>query len=135
MGLAQGGGAFTPELQFGGGTTGITYASRSGAYYRLGSLIVFSLTLELSNIGTDVGNMTIEGLPLENGNEPAAISLSSTFLTLTPTFTSFQGALFPNSSSLTIFQISSNEGSEQLNESGFNNNSSVTLSGSYVIAT
>lgn len=58
-------GSWTPELQFGGATTGITYNTRSGVYIKVGRLVFFAGFLQLTNKGSATGNATIEGLPYD----------------------------------------------------------------------
>ena len=54
---------FTPSLEFGGATTGITYTTQAGRYCRVGSIVYFSIYLLLSSKGTATGTATITGLP------------------------------------------------------------------------
>ena len=44
-------GAWTPDLRFGGGTTGITYANRFGKYVKIGRLLWVTCRCTLSNKG------------------------------------------------------------------------------------
>ena len=60
--------AWTPGLSFGGGTTGITYSTRSGQYARIGSLFICHGTITLSNKGSSSGIARITGFP---ANVPA----------------------------------------------------------------
>lgn len=55
---------WTPVLSFGGGSTGIIYGTRFARYSRLGSLVFIYGTMPLTNKGTDVGNMSIDTLPV-----------------------------------------------------------------------
>lgn len=54
---------WTPDVQFGGATTGITYSSRSGTYTRLGNVVFATGLFNLSSKGSATGNATIAGLP------------------------------------------------------------------------
>jgi hypothetical protein len=57
--------AWTPVLNFGGATTGITYSVQTGTYWRLGNgdiVVYFSITL--SSVGSATGAATITGLPV-----------------------------------------------------------------------
>lgn len=56
-------GTFTPVLQFGGASVGITYGSRTGAYTRTGDVLIFSIAITLTNQGSSTGVTTITGLP------------------------------------------------------------------------
>jgi hypothetical protein len=67
-------GTFTPALAFGGGSTGITYASRYGTYTKIGTRCFFSLFINLTSKGTSTGVCTITGLPFTSN---ASNSLST----------------------------------------------------------
>jgi hypothetical protein len=58
------GGTFTPGLTFGGGSTGMTFTSRSGRWQRLGDTIYFTLALRLFAKGSSTGTAIITGLPV-----------------------------------------------------------------------
>jgi len=56
-------GTWTPVLGGSTGTSGQTYASRTGRYTRIGNTVFASFDAELSNEGTLSGNAQIQGLP------------------------------------------------------------------------
>lgn len=56
-------GSWTPELRFGGATTGITYTSRVGYYRRTGDLVAIQGVFILSSKGSASGFGQIFGLP------------------------------------------------------------------------
>jgi len=57
-------GTFTPTVTFGGGSTGITYSTQSGYYYRFGEIVIFTTLIILTSKGTSTGNAQIESLPI-----------------------------------------------------------------------
>ncbi len=59
--------SWTPTLEFGGGSTGITYTAQVGNYIRIGNAAFVQVGVGLSSKGTDTGNATIEGFPLTSG--------------------------------------------------------------------
>jgi hypothetical protein len=63
---AQGSGtvSWTPTITFGGGATGITYTTQLGFFYKLGALSFYSADVKLSNKGSSVGGIQIEGMPV-----------------------------------------------------------------------
>lgn len=61
-------GTWTPELQFGGASTGITYAQRSGRYTKIGRTVTINFYIELSSKGTAIGNASVQGLPFVDNN-------------------------------------------------------------------
>lgn len=54
---------FTPVLNFGGATTGITYGVQFGAYCIAGDLVVVRIAFTLTSKGSATGTATITGLP------------------------------------------------------------------------
>jgi hypothetical protein len=55
---------FTPSLTFGGGSTGMTFATQTGQYIRIGDLVIFTLEIRLSAKGSSTGAAIITGLPV-----------------------------------------------------------------------
>lgn len=56
-------GTFTPELSFGGASTGITYASRNAQWTRLGDRLFLDIRLILTSKGTATGTAQVSTLP------------------------------------------------------------------------
>lgn len=56
-------GTWTPILQFGGATTGITYTARSGEYVKIGRQMTFTCYVELSSKGSATGAARVLGQP------------------------------------------------------------------------
>ena len=56
-------GTWTPVISGAGGTSGQTYASQSGIYVKVGSLVIAPFSVQLSVEGTITGNAQISGLP------------------------------------------------------------------------
>ena len=54
---------WTPELQFGGANTGITYLFRDGVYQRIGNIVFWNLAFALTSKGAATGDATIAGFP------------------------------------------------------------------------
>ncbi len=61
-------GTWTPGMAFGGGTSGITYSSRSGSYVKIGRYVYCVGQLDLSNRGSSGGDATFTNLPFTAGN-------------------------------------------------------------------
>jgi hypothetical protein len=57
-------GTWTPELRFGGATTGIAYATQYGTYTKIGRLITAYGKIALSSKGSATGNAELYGLPV-----------------------------------------------------------------------
>jgi hypothetical protein len=56
-------GTFTPQVQFGGSNTGVSYGGRTGSYTRIGNQVTVYVYITLSNKGSASGNATIKPLP------------------------------------------------------------------------
>ncbi len=57
------GGLFTPILQFGGASVGMT-GTFKGKYVAIGNLVNFGITIQLTNKGSSTGTASISGLPI-----------------------------------------------------------------------
>lgn len=64
-------GTFTPAAAFGGGTTGITYGTQSGAYTKIGNQLGLRIRLTLTSNGSSTGNFTITDLPFALAGSPS----------------------------------------------------------------
>ena len=56
-------GSWTPDLHFGGHTTGITYSNVQGSYTKVGRVVTINWTIELSSKGSASGDARIYGYP------------------------------------------------------------------------
>ena len=56
-------GTWTPSVEFGGATTGITYNARQGYYVKIGKVVHIWLYFNMSNKGSATGTATVAGLP------------------------------------------------------------------------
>ena len=62
-------GSWTPDLRFGGGTTGITYSTRTGKYIKIGNLVQAQFRITLTNKGSSSGGAQVFGLPFASKEE------------------------------------------------------------------
>ena len=60
-------GSWVPGMAFGGGSSGITYSSRSGSYVKIGRYVYCVGQLDLSNRGSSTGDATFTNLPFTVG--------------------------------------------------------------------
>ena len=67
-------GTWTPSLQFGGATTGITYGTQSGQYTKIGNMVYLTGRITLTSNGTATGAATLTGIPFAAGS-PAPATL------------------------------------------------------------
>lgn len=127
---------FTPAVQFGGGATGITYATQTGKYYRSGNTVYFSIDITLSNKGSSTGGATIAGLPFTSASTPAYdFVLYITTLSSAPASTTYNIAeLSGSGTSVTLFAVNGGTGaSTQYTNTHFANNTTVRCTGTYLI--
>jgi hypothetical protein len=63
---AQGSGivSWTPTVTFGGAGIGVTYATQIGLFYKIGRLCFYSAEVVLTNKGSSVGGVEIQGMPV-----------------------------------------------------------------------
>ena len=62
-------GTWTPDLRFGGGTTGLTYSNRVGKYVKIGRLVWVTCRVVLTNKGSATGSAQVFGLPYGTSTE------------------------------------------------------------------
>lgn len=122
--------SFTPQLQFGADSTGITYSDQSGRYIRMDNVIFFSISIVLTNKGSATGGATIIGLPT-----------GSSYVNIFPvsadtlTYTGQVNARLPGggSSTISLDEWASGGARGALTESAFSNTTLIQISGSYII--
>ena len=60
-------GTFIPTISFGGASVGVTYASQTGTYTRIGRQVTLQFDVRLSNKGSSTGAWQIGGFPFAAG--------------------------------------------------------------------
>jgi hypothetical protein len=126
-------GSWTPTLEFGGGSTGITYSTQIGSYTLIGRVVHFVFTIVLTSKGTDTGGAAIEGLPYTKGgaNPTFAIGLYAN-LTYRSGYDHVVGAV--NGTEIGISMCGDNAGNLGLDNTHFANDSRIASYGSYFMA-
>lgn len=119
-------GTFTPQLLFGGGSTSMTFSSRSGRYTKIGRIVIADLFMILSAKGTSLGNATISGLPFTSAGTPRTVGS----VLLGATAGGIGTALAYVSASNTTLDLREFNGTTYafLTDADFNNNSELYLS-------
>lgn len=130
--------SFTPTLNFGGATTGITYSTQVGFYAQIGKMVSFSINIALSSKGSATGSATITGLPVtsaNDGNEYTFLLVKADGASTTTGATFFYADLAANSSTLSLaFQTASTGGAATLADTNFVNTSIIRVTGLYFSA-
>ena len=120
-------GPFTPALAFGGASTGVTYALRSGSYLKIGPRVLVSGIVILSNKGSSTGIATIRSLPFTAQDYGAlAVEVNGTTSPGPPHGNVTAGAAWIN---LDYFAAGNVAG---MDNTHFGNNSVVFFGGSFV---
>ena len=132
--LTQTGGSFTLGLEFGGGSTGLTFSNREGRYIKTGNLVNFSLSFTLSNKGSSTGTAKITGLPFTNGAQVGQAALVASFLTLGGSYDTFKGEVDASATTISILQEGSNIVALSVDDTSFANNTFINISGAYFLS-
>lgn len=129
-------GTFLPGLAFGGGTTGITYTTRSGHYTKIGRVVSMHIVIALSSKGSSTGSAVVTGAPFTTpvggGISTAAVfwnSMTSSLINFTALFSS-------NSSNVILYGLTAGATSlATLADTDFANNSDIEFSITYQTST
>lgn len=127
---------FTPELKFNGLNVGMTYAANYGYYSIVGSILFYTLRIELTNKGSSTGQAQILGFPqvIAAGGYDTPVSWLS-FITLTTGYVSAGINMVVGSTGANFTQSSNigGTGFAGMDQTSFSNNSSFAISGFYFI--
>lgn len=120
--------SWTPSLNFGGVSTGITYTTQVGNYSINGNMISFDLHIVLSSKGAQAGVAQISGLPTTTGGLSVCTILPISSL-------SFTGQLVARvtSSTIAILQFTTAGTGTTISNTSFANTSEFYISGTYSI--
>jgi len=122
-------GTWTPVLQFGGGSTGITYSVQSGRYTRIGSMVLVSANITLTSKGTSTGSASITGLPIAAAGSSSFNYALQVVASGTSGITSLcDGNLLGGSSSISL---ATGTGATSVTDANLTNTSIIFLSGVY----
>lgn len=130
-------GSWTPVLSFGGGITGITYSTQSGAYQIVGNIVFAQFRIILTNVGSSTGVAAISGLFQQNSGsfQTGAGGLSTTnsgMVGLTAAPIILNGEVGTTPGYINLFQQGAT-GVGQLTDSNFSNSSSISGYVTYLI--
>ena len=129
-------GAWTPAFAFGGGTTGITYTTRTGTWTRIGKMVHITGLLQLSNKGSSTGSATITGLPFTSitstnilwvlGHRTDLVDHNVAGGYYYPIYT-----IGSNAASISIFEGGDNVATAAITDADFSNTTLIFLQGWY----
>ena len=128
---------WTPVLNFGGATTGITYNIQNGTFSRIGNLVFVRFHINLSNSGSATGDATITGLPVTSASSITQGINCVVWGAITTDSTAFTSIGCTINSSTTILNLRQNprDGSSgiALDDANFNTNSVIIGQGFYFV--
>jgi len=126
-------GTFTPSFKFSGGTTGITYGGRYGAYTKIGNAVHFSLYVILTAKGSSTGVASVTGLPFTSIAGPSG-NLYYSFSCRPQGCSGLSGGALglmpPNDTNIEI-DISGTGASGGISDTNVGNSSTFMVSGTY----
>ena len=112
-----------------GGSTGITYGSRSATYTKIGDTVYIAMDFSLSSKGSATGSAYITGLPF---TVSSAVSNVMVMPCLLGNASSLPSTLVAGALGTSIYlYYTYASGYTNLQNTTFNNNSGVTICGSY----
>ena len=127
-------GAWTPVLEFGGGSTGMTYSSQDGWWVRTGNLVTVWATVVLGDVGTSTGNATFGGLPYTSAPAQSGTSLTGGgyffFVNGLSSRTEYPSVAFNNSTMVLNMYMS---GNSSATHSNFNTGTSMRFMATYLV--
>lgn len=126
-------GTFTPGVTFGGASVGMTFSQQVGTYIKIGRLVFISAAFTFTAKGSSTGTFLLTGLPFAslNGNAFGGVSIWS-YLNLN-SITSIFGNVTRNDTTIGLSNFGA-ANSTALDNTAFNNSSSIVLSATYYAA-
>lgn len=128
-------GTWTPTLNIGGLTTGITYTARSASYVKVGRIVYISLNIQLSSKGSLTGDVLITGLPFttNSATNGAAYFGAVNYAAMSGATAHIYGQAFSSSTGVYLCNGSlAGAGVDFAQETNLLNTSEFTLAGTYI---
>lgn len=126
------GGSWTPAMEFGGATTGITYGTQAGSYVKVGRLVWVKAQIALTSKGSATGTAKITGFPFttESGGQYQAGGVIGAAYTMS-SLTSAVVILMDSAATTGILRDWGSTGTTVVSDANFNDTSSFHLSFCY----
>ena len=127
-------GSWTPTLTFNGGSTGITYSTRTGKYVKIGRFVQAQFRITLSNKGSSTGSAKVEGLPFPVRDEygGACFGYVGAMNNSTAVNTQNQTPTLDINNSYVFLRYMNNGSSADHTEASFNNNTDIIMNVTYI---
>lgn len=123
-------GTFTPDLSFGGATTGITYDGRHGYYTRIGNICTFEVRIALSSKGSATGWAQINTMPFAQSGPSVVFAAYVSGASATGHAAARLGVATAGVTRLDLY-INEGAGITTLTDADVTNTSTILVSGSY----
>jgi hypothetical protein len=125
--------SFTPIIQFGGASTGVTYTTQIGRYTKIGRFVHLYIRIVLSNKGSSTGDVTVVAgtgsFPTAGDNSVGSFDPAANMAGLTA-----GGAVIPVISSTTLNLVQqTTTGRANLTDTNFTNTSDFRLTLCYAV--
>ena len=132
------GAAWTPNIQIGGSSSGITYTTQLGQYVKMGGVVFFYCNVVLSSKGSNSGDVTISNMPVSTGaagaNEAISIPYFNNML-FSNAYTNLSASLNTSSAVANLFLSNSNNIATPRNmiQSDLSDTSIIKFTGCYLL--
>jgi hypothetical protein len=130
-------GTFTPTIEFGGASVGVTYSTQQGNYTIIGDRLIGSLRIILTSKGTSTGNLRLRTnlASALNALDKTAVSIELSAIA-SGTAERFMSSTVPGSTSyFDIHRMGVSDGVVLLTDANINNNTSIQIAFQWRIAT
>jgi len=121
-------GSWTPVLEFGGASTGITYSTQTGSYVKVGKLVTVSMNITLTSKGSSTGLAAVNGLPFTVGKTGLG---PTSFQNMSANVWGLKGVAVETTASV-LFQYDSPPTVVNTDDTDFTNTSILIWSASYI---
>lgn len=126
-------GTLTPGISFGGGTTGITYTTRTGSYTKIGNRVFVNGYILLSSKGSATGSARITGLSFTSRNNDDALSPASLRLVNVSFGGQFMGFVEKNTTTILLQDETEAGVAADLDDTNFANDSQVMFAAAFIV--
>jgi hypothetical protein len=124
-------GTWTPGVAFGGGVTDLTYSAQAGYYTKIGSLVIVSGYMLLTNKGSSTGNAKLTGLPFTSASPTNVLAAAALHFNVITFADQFQGYVDANAKTISLNETTAAGARTNLTDANFNNVSEIIVSAAY----
>jgi hypothetical protein len=126
-------GTWTMGVSFGGASVGVTYASNTGTYTKIGRQVTVNGYINLSSKGSSTGDARITGLPFTIPNSNQSFASASLFFINIAFTNQYQGFGEINATTISLQESTILGSVTTISNSDFANNSGIILSLTYFV--